>query len=69
MQVLVKKVREPIELVADEANVVILSNDGQHAHVIIESELRVVRVYVAGEPEFVEKAKSYGFDVPKITKL
>ena len=64
MKVFSKRVRKPVELLSEDIDVAIFSQDGEHACVIVESDLRVVRVFMAGDPEFADKAKSYGFQVP-----
>lgn len=69
MQVFSKRVRQPIEKLTDDIDVAIFSQDGEYASVIVESDLRLVRVFVVGEPDFADKAKSYGFKSPVVESL
>lgn len=69
MKVISVNVRQPPEVLSHDVNVVVLSHDGQIAHTIIECGLRTVTVFMPGDEEFAEKARSYGFKSPQVSSL
>ena len=56
-------------LLSENSRVIILSNNGQHAHVIVEQDGPIVRVYLPEDRQFADKAKSYGFEMPGVSQL
>lgn len=54
---------------AVNTDVVVVSVDGVHAHLIVEHTALGLTVHEPSDPDFEEQAVSYGFRAPMVTKL
>ena len=54
------------QLLTEQSAAVVLSHDGKHAHMIIEQDTTLLIAYIPDDPEFAEKARAYGFQVPSV---
>jgi hypothetical protein len=61
--------RRETRVLSEDSNVVVLSIDGEHAHMIIEKDSVQLVAYTPDDPEFTVLAEAYGFKLPKRIQL
>lgn len=69
MRVYDATLRAPKQQLSEGSEAIVISHNGEHAHIIIEQDGPIVRVFMPEDAEFERKARSYGFEVPGVRQL
>lgn len=69
MRVFDVTLRRQTRELSPDSNVVVLSIDGEHAHMIIEKDSIQLVAYTPDDPEFAALATNYGFKPPVSVSL
>ena len=69
MQVIGIQIGKGRTVLTDDAHVTVYSVDGETAQLIVEMNVGSIALYTADDPEFVHKAKAYGFKAPRIVQV